>query len=338
MKKAVPYLLVGGGISAGVAAWLGMRKSTATVTALKDAVQGKVVNDDGDAVSPTFKARTTGYWPFTARDDEKKMEGGVNDRKGKPLHTLEDAQSGAAPFVSVSGDPDIFPYGQRLALAEWPGIVFRVVDTGSHFHGASKVYRMVGAEPLDICVASSKTKVPITTTATIVPGDTLDKDGKTVATGKFKDQTVAGVIEGRTSDDREALARAVESELGSRPLNEQVAAAWALRNRADGQKVSLQGLLAPEGRYGVRGASRGFVSTRQAATPQAYAVADAVLGADDDQDPTDGATDYWVPQLQVTLSLIHPGYGTVAEVRQRQADAGVQVMGCIGAVELLGKG
>ena len=108
-------------------------------------------------MSNTFRVRLTGYWPFAARPDEQRMEGGVVDRKGHPLHTLEDYQAGRADFVSVSGDYTIFPYGQRIVLAEWPDVIFRVVDTGSHFHGPGKVYREPGREPLDICVASSKT-------------------------------------------------------------------------------------------------------------------------------------------------------------------------------------
>lgn len=129
----------------------------------------------------TFPARCTGYWPFTARDDEKRMEGGVYDRKGHPLHTLEDYRAGKADFVSVSGDYTIFPYGQRITLAEWPDVIFRVVDTGSHFHGTGKVYREPGREPFDICVASSKTPIVPNTDAAIVPGDHWDKPSAEVA-------------------------------------------------------------------------------------------------------------------------------------------------------------
>ncbi len=119
-----------------------------------------------------FTARLTGYWPFTATPAEVSMEGGTNDRKGNPLHTLEDFQSGNASFVSVSGDPTIFPYGQRLSIDYWPDVVFRVVDTGSHFTGPTKVYRQPGVEPLDICVASSQTFVPVNASVT-----TLDESG-----------------------------------------------------------------------------------------------------------------------------------------------------------------
>jgi hypothetical protein len=124
--------------------------------------------------SDDFPCRLTGYWPFSATAAEKLMEGGTNDRKRNPLHTLEDFQNGDAEFVSVSGDYTIFPYGQRIAIDEWPDVIFRIVDTGSHFHGAGKVYREPGREPLDICVASSATPITPDAVATLFPGDTLD--------------------------------------------------------------------------------------------------------------------------------------------------------------------
>lgn len=135
------------------------------------------------ADSNTFPVRCTGYWPFKEglTPAERQMEGGTKDRHGNPLHTLEDYQAGAAPFVSVSGDYSIFPYGQRITIDEWPDVIFRVVDTGSHFHGAGKVYREPGREPLDICVASSSTPIVPDATATIIPGDHWDKQGAVVS-------------------------------------------------------------------------------------------------------------------------------------------------------------
>lgn len=142
----------------------------------------------------TFKARLTTYHPLDVSSDaERKMEGKPVDRKGRPLHYLEDAANGSTSFVDVSGDPKVFPYGQALRIAELPGILFRVTDTGSHFMGAKKVYRVAGAEPLDIAVRSSSTKVPQIVTVAIEAGNTLDKPGATVATDKFKGQTVIGL-------------------------------------------------------------------------------------------------------------------------------------------------
>jgi hypothetical protein len=189
--KVVAFTSILVGIGGGIAAIFATRRTT---DALKNAVAGK--DKEGVPVSPpgagvTVPVRVTGYWPFTARPDEVKMEGGVNDRKGNPLHTLEDFQAGKAPFVSVSGDYTIFPYGQRISLAEWPGVVFRIVDTGSHFHGANKVYRIAGREPFDVCVASSATKVVPQTDATIYAGDHFEKGTKDVALARIGKPSVA---------------------------------------------------------------------------------------------------------------------------------------------------
>lgn len=124
----------------------------------------------------TVKVRLTGYWPFQPglSPAQRLMEGGQNDRMGNPLHTLEDFQAGQAPYVSVSGDQDIWPYGQRLDIDNWPGIIFRVVDTGSHFHGVHKVFRVAGYEPLDICVAGPDTVIdPKLSSVNIVAGDSF---------------------------------------------------------------------------------------------------------------------------------------------------------------------
>lgn len=201
MRKVFGALWIGGGLAALGAAFLAVRKSGQTTDAIKEAlaVPPPVFSPPGSPApaapatpppSTTVKVHTTGYWPFSARADEVKMEGGLKDRKGNPLYTLEMFQAGKAPYVSVSGDDEIWPYGQRIAISAWPGVVFRVVDTGSHFRGANKVYRVMGEEPLDICVDSSKTPVPKKdVTATLFPGDNF-ASGKAVATAKFKDQTV----------------------------------------------------------------------------------------------------------------------------------------------------
>lgn len=180
---------VGGGLTVAAGGLVGgWWRAQKHVAELKAAVKGQ--KPDGTAhpdaqAGIAFEARVTGYWPFTARADEQKMEGGVNDRKGHPLHTLEDFQAGKAPYVAVSGDPEIFPYGQRLTLAEWPGVIFRVVDTGSHFMGLHKLYRVIGREPLDVCVHGTDTHVVAFTDATIIPGDHMDKAGKEVAVDKL---------------------------------------------------------------------------------------------------------------------------------------------------------
>jgi hypothetical protein len=141
----------------------------------------------------TVKLRLTGYWPFSARPDERGMEGGKSDRVGNPLYTLEDFQAGKAPYVSLSGDDAAWPYGQRIEIDEFPGVIFRVVDTGSHFSSKkNKTYKEEGYEPIDVCVNSSSTKLPKTATAHIVKGDNFEK-GKQVSVAYFKGQDVAVV-------------------------------------------------------------------------------------------------------------------------------------------------
>jgi hypothetical protein len=151
--------------------------------------------EDGLTEGATIDVRLTGYWPFQEglSPEERLMEGGHNDSHGNPLYTLEDFQEGRAPYVSVSGDSAAWPYGQRIEISAWPGVIFRVVDTGNHFRGVpifsdfesytkGKFYRVAGREPLDICVASSRTVVPKEgTTATIIAGDDLrpTRDGYT---------------------------------------------------------------------------------------------------------------------------------------------------------------
>jgi hypothetical protein len=93
----------------------------------------------------SYPAKATGYIP-----NPSKMEGGLLDRLGNPLHTLQDFQAGKAPFVSVAmdtkGGP---PFGTRLNIDEFPGVVFRVVDTGGAFKGT-------GLTRIDICTANEK--------------------------------------------------------------------------------------------------------------------------------------------------------------------------------------
>ena len=61
------------------------------------------------------------------------------------------------PFVTASGDLELrgrrVPYGARLYLEAYPGVVFRLLDTGSHFYGTTKVVRIPGTEPFDIATS-----------------------------------------------------------------------------------------------------------------------------------------------------------------------------------------
>ena len=191
------YLALTGGALAGVAAVIfANKKAEETKKATVDAV------DSGGM----FVAALTGYWPFSAKSSEKKMEGGVFDRKMNDkykddpssetykkhvLRTVEDFFAGKAEFVSLSADDSAFPYGQMLIVPWTNGreIKGRVVDTGEHFRGTKKVYRFQGREPIDCCVDSSKTEVPKgPITVRVVKGDHWDKKVNEIVVSKLKGQ------------------------------------------------------------------------------------------------------------------------------------------------------
>lgn len=196
MKK-LPLFLVGGGIASVAAAFFAVRKSGQTTDAIKAAVSSPPLAPmipGAPANRPAVAIHATGYWPYVSglSAADRKMEGGTTDRKGRPLHTLEQHLSDPTnhPYVSCAGDYEIWPDGQRVSLSPWPTAVFRVVDTGGHFHGVNKVFRVTGEEPLDIAVDSSKTAVPKSgVIASIYPGDNF-ASGRSVVASKFKDQTV----------------------------------------------------------------------------------------------------------------------------------------------------
>lgn len=186
-KCAVGAAAVGGGI---LAAWWAWRRAGKVEAAVREAVREPPAGAPPKP-RPILAVRLTTYYPLAAKTEaERKMEGGLKDRRGKPLHFLEDhlADPQQHPYVSVSGDDAAWPYGQRIALDAWPGAVFRVVDTGRNFRGSTKVYRATGREPLDIAVRSKATKAPTEATATIFPGDHLDKPGREIASERFRGQ------------------------------------------------------------------------------------------------------------------------------------------------------
>lgn len=105
--------------------------------------------DDALTVTSSFVARGTGYYP-----DPSPLEGGYNDRKGKPLKTLQQFLAGDADYVAVAMDSTTFKYGQRLRIKELDSkygrsIVFRVVDTGGAFKGK-------GRTRIDICTKNEQ--------------------------------------------------------------------------------------------------------------------------------------------------------------------------------------
>lgn len=112
--------------------------------------------------------RLTDYYPFhkglTA--EQRRMEGGVHDRRGRMLYPLEDYLEGNAPYVSLACDfkggppgnrPEFKLYGYKVQIpfiAHKYGksfIEFRLVDTGGHFFGPGKRVKVTGFEPIDVC-------------------------------------------------------------------------------------------------------------------------------------------------------------------------------------------
>ena len=322
MKRVtIAYAAVGGLGLFAVVAWLLSRQASQQMRA-------KVA--DAVTTGGTFNARITGYWPYQAglTPKERRMEGGTRDRRSRPIHTLEQhlADPVAHPYVSVAGDDAIFPYGQRLILSAWPDAVFRVVDTGGHFRGVNKLYRVAGREPLDIAVDSSKTLVPKKgVTAKIVHGDNWEK-GRLVATAKMRDVAITGI------------ARVVEA-CGT-DIVERQAVAWALRNRAevaDDLDVALVGYPEAE------------------PDDESTMVALAVSTLPIEDDPTGGAVDFWRPREQgvvtalgalaealdvdeETIVALAPFLDSPTEEEARSAldAAGLVICGVAGGLELLG--
>lgn len=128
-------------------------------------------------MSKIIKVRLTEFYPFTPglSEKQKKLEGGVLDRLGKPLNPLEDYIEGKAPYVSLSCDKlggppgnveEFRTYGYNVWIPEISAkinsyidnaiivpimVEFRLVDTGENFFGKGKVIREAGHEPIDVC-------------------------------------------------------------------------------------------------------------------------------------------------------------------------------------------
>ncbi len=94
------------------------------------------------AVGSQFSSFATWYAPGKGDSPaERRLEGGVQDRKGRPAYTLEQYLAGNAPYVAVAMDavgPNSLPYGTILynnVFKDDKGqlVPFRVVDTGGAF-------------------------------------------------------------------------------------------------------------------------------------------------------------------------------------------------------------
>lgn len=181
--------IAAGGVGAAAATMILLERSAYAKT--REEVAAKV------AAGGSVRLRLTGYWPWAAKTEaERKTEGAPVDRLGRPLHTLEDFLAGKSDHVSLSGDTAAWPYGQKLIInVGGRQIVGRVVDTGSHFRGAGKVYKETGAEPIDVCVFTRATAASWTdgkvVDAQIPAGDHWDKRAAALNPSAFKGQVVS---------------------------------------------------------------------------------------------------------------------------------------------------
>lgn len=83
------------------------------------------------ASASTFKA--TGYYPFTCKKSERVVEGGIKDRFGNKLRTLQDYYDGS--YVSVATDPRAIKSGTILEIEEFPNVKFLACDVGRKIKG-----------------------------------------------------------------------------------------------------------------------------------------------------------------------------------------------------------
>jgi hypothetical protein len=119
------------------------------------------------------------------------------------------------------------------------------------------------------------------------------------------------------SDETEALARVIRSEVGNGTPEQRVHVAWATRNLARSRNQSIAQMACMP--CGPQGLGRP-VSTRQDATDDDRALARAVLAAPPLIDPTGGACHFISPALQDRLAASGaPGYtGRSYEVVRRR--------------------
>ena len=363
-----PAVLVASGAAAVTGLYFWNRKK------ITSAVENAVALPPG-APSSSIKARLTTYYPFQKglTDAQRKMEGGPKGAAGWPkpgsggkrpwpevhdpatggrvqLATLEMHLSDPAryPFCACAGDPSVWPFGQRVAFDAFPRAVFRIVDTGGNFKELNKVVRVAGLEPIDICVNTTDSRkqlgIPQTAEARIVSGDNWQR-GAAVAFDRAGKSNLAGqVVDGYTTEDADALARAVSPalRLGDAAAR---AIAWTCRNRAARGGRALSDALLGEP----------FCALDANPGAEARRVADDVLGAS--ADPTGGAIDFWLPAEQSRLkargdvyrkaaargdlatAAKYAGYADYdmgeAEVRAWQERVGLVPSGRIGPVEFL---
>ncbi|NBP03017.1 MAG: hypothetical protein EBU90_23470, partial [Proteobacteria bacterium] len=89
----------------------------------------------------SFVTNNTWYCPGGGTSaKEKALEGGVQDRRGRPAYTYEAAMAGSAPYVTVAMDSSVLPYGtllynENFKRSDGTLLPFKVTDTGGAFAG-----------------------------------------------------------------------------------------------------------------------------------------------------------------------------------------------------------
>lgn len=86
--------------------------------------------------------KISGYYPFTAKKNEKNIEGGIYDKFGHILYTLCSNKE----YVSIAVDRRVIPLNTYLLIDAFPNKIFKAVDIG----------RKVKGKHLDICVWDKK--------------------------------------------------------------------------------------------------------------------------------------------------------------------------------------
>lgn len=329
---------------------------------------GWIAAESNGNIKETTSLNEKGY--FQLMPEESKSLGLDHDRLGTdPQYSIDGGvqliQKRYVPFAQGLG---IFPNGSadffrlvKLGHTMGVGAAKKVVDAAKaagavsswdvldHYamDNSSALYKQTGHSP--------KKWFPLVDKVYSI-GAPYGFGGGTAVAGLGSGGALTPVVEGYTSEDADALARMLASELPGASPSERRAAAWATRNRATEEGMSVRDVLCPTGGYGPQDDERPFASTRSPAGADEKAVADAVLGAAVEADPTGGATDFWCPKKQnerwalgklyrlakergdaVGAFAAYGGYTkSAADVRKDLAERGMRVRR-VGSIELLKK-
>jgi spore germination cell wall hydrolase CwlJ-like protein len=137
------------------------------------------------------------------------------------------------------------------------------------------------------------------------------------------------------TEDQEALARVIASEVGRGTEAERAAVGWTVRNRARRRSVSIARLVCHPAcgpQWEAEGKLRPFSSARDASEADRWLAA-GILAASDD--PTKGAIAFIEPALQDELAAAKRlGHRPYREVRAKWIADGMKPIGQVGRFEL----